>query len=258
MNEERPAWLDELGAELVRMAKESRKSNEESRKSNEESRKSNEEARKSNEESRRHNEEARRHNEEARKHNEEARRLNEEVRALLKDTAAQMAETDARLKELAEIGAAQTAAMKAEVAGIGKSNGMFAEDVYFRALWRQKEFAGIHFDEVSDRMKSKTTLPDGRKLEDEFDIVMTNAASVALVETKYRAREEDVKELAETAAKNFRLLFPAYKDYKIYLGLGALAFEDRAVAKAREYGVGLIKRVEDTIEYAADWEVKAY
>jgi hypothetical protein len=153
---------------------------------------------------------------------------------------------------------ARFAAMSAEVAGIGKSNGMFAEDVYFRSLWRQKEFAGIHFDDVSDRMKSKTILPDGRKLEDEFDIVMTNAASVALVEVKYRAREEDVKDLAETAAKNFRLLFPAYKDFKIYLGLGAMAFEKEAVAKAREYGIGLIKRVDDTIEYAADWEVKAY
>ncbi|MDR2591755.1 MAG: hypothetical protein LBC59_03000 [Chitinispirillales bacterium] len=153
---------------------------------------------------------------------------------------------------------ARFAAMSAEVAGIAKSNGMFAEDVYFRSLWRQKEFAGIHFDDVSDRLKSKITLPDGRKLEDEFDIVMTNAASVALVETKYRAREKDVEELAETAAKNFRLLFPAYKDFKIYLGLGALAFEDKAVIKAREYGIGLIKRVDDTIEYAADWEVKVY
>jgi len=153
---------------------------------------------------------------------------------------------------------ARFAAMSAEVAGIGKSNGMFAEDVYFRSLWRQKEFAGIHFDDVSDRFKSKITLSDGKKLEDEFDVVMTNAASVALVEVKYRARAEDVKNLAETAAKNFRLLFPAYKDFKIYLGLGALAFEKDAIVKARECGIGLIKRVDDTIEYAADWEVKAY
>jgi len=196
---------------------------------------------------------------------EESKKRNEELAARIAETGVQMAETRALLdahikadeKRSAEA-AAQTAAMRAEVAGIGTSNGMFAEDVYFRSLWRRKEFAGIHFDDVSDRLKSKTTLPDGRKLEDEFDIVMTNAASVALVETKYRAREEDVEELAKTAAKNFRLLFPAYKDFKIYLGLGALAFEDRAVKKARECGIGLIKRVDDTIEYAADWEVKAY
>jgi len=182
---------------------------------------------------------------------EDTRKGNEELRAQI---AKANAELDAKIAKTD----AKIAAMSAEVAGIGKSNGMFAEDVYFRSLWRQKEFAGIHFDDVSDRFKSKITLPDGRKLEDEFDVVMTNAASVALVEVKYRARAEDVKDLAETAAKNFRLLFPAYKDFKIYLGLGALAFEKEAVAKARECGIGLIKRVDDTIEYAADWEVKAY
>jgi hypothetical protein len=37
-----------------------------------------------------------------------------------------------------------------------------------------------------------------------------------------------------------------------------LAFEDDVVQKARKYGVGLLKRVGDTVEYAADWEVKAY
>ncbi|MDR2591514.1 MAG: hypothetical protein LBC59_01745 [Chitinispirillales bacterium] len=204
--------------------------------------------------------------EESKKRNEE---LAAQMAAQLAAQAALMAEIgvrmDAMLDRLEKMFAeskveqdAQTAAMRAEVAGIGKSNGMFAEDVYFRALWRRKEFAGIHFDDVSDRMKSKIMLPDGKKLEDEFDIVMTNAASVAIVETKFRAREEDVKELAETVAKNFRLLFPAYKDFKIYLGLGALAFEDKAVKKAREFGIGLIRRVEDNIVYAADWEVKAY
>ena len=182
---------------------------------------------------------------------EDTRKGNEELRAQI---AKANAELDAKIAKTD----AKIAAMSAEVAGIGKSNGMFAEDVYFRSLWRQKEFAGIHFDDVSDRFKSKITLSDGKKLEDEFDVVMTNAASVALVEVKYRARAEDVKNLAETAAKNFRLLFPAYKDFKIYLGLGALAFEKDAIVKARECGIGLIKRVDDTIEYAADWEVKAY
>jgi len=153
---------------------------------------------------------------------------------------------------------ARIAATSAEVGGIGTSNGMFAEDVYFRSMWRQKEFAGVHFDEVSDKMKSKTKLPDGKTLEDEFDIVMTNATSVALLETKYRARAENVKKFAETAAKNFRLLFPAYKDHKIYLGLGALSFENDVVEEARKYGVGLLQQVGETVEYAADWEVKAY
>jgi hypothetical protein len=53
-------------------------------------------------------------------------------------------------------------------------------------------------------------------------------------------------------------LFPEYNGLKIYLGLAALAFEDDAVEEARKHGVGLLQQVGDTVEYATDWEVKAY
>jgi len=153
---------------------------------------------------------------------------------------------------------ARIAATSAEVAGIGASNGMFAEDVYYRALSRQKTFAGIHFDDVSDQFGGILKLPGGVRLQDQFDIVMLNDIAAAIIESKYRAREDDVEKLVEKKAINFKTLFPAYKDFKIYLGLGALAFEDKAVKKARECGVGLLKRVGDTVEYVADWEVKTY
>jgi len=182
------------------------------------------------------------------------KKLDAVLASIAEDAKRRNEEWEARFKRMD----AQTAAMKAEVAGIAKSNGMFAEDVFFRSLWHQKEFAGIHFDDVSDRMKYKLKLPDGKILEDEFDIVMTNDASVAVVETKYRAREKDVTDMAETVVEHFKILFPHYKDYKIYLGLGALAFEDKVVEKARELGIGLIKQVEDAVEDVTAWEVKAY
>jgi len=153
---------------------------------------------------------------------------------------------------------ARFAAMSAEVAGIGKSNGMFAEDIYYRTLWRKKEFAGIHFDDVSNAFGGVKKLPDGKRLQDQFDIVMLNDASAAIVEAKYRARKEDVTTLVEKKVNNFKILFPDYKDLKIYLGLAALAFEDDVVEEARKYGVGLLQQVGETVEYAADWEVKAY
>ncbi|GBU21259.1 hypothetical protein R80B4_01148 [Fibrobacteres bacterium R8-0-B4] len=195
MWDERPAWLDELGAKLERMA-------------------------------------------------EDSKRRDDELRA-------QMAETDAYLK-------ARIAATNDVVNGIGKSNGMFAEDIYYRTLWRKKEFAGIHFDEVTDKLRGIKKLPDGKRLQDQFDIVMLNDVSAAIVEAKYRARKEDVATLVEKKVSNFKILFPDYKDLKIYLGLAALAFEDGVIEEARKYGVGLLQQVGETVEYAADWEVKAY
>jgi hypothetical protein len=153
---------------------------------------------------------------------------------------------------------ARIAATNDTVNGIGKSNGMFAEDIYYRTLWRKKEFAGIHFDDVTDKLRGIKKLPDGKRLQDQFDIVMLNDVAAALVEAKYRARKEDVATLVEKKVNNFKILFPDYKDLKIYLGLAALAFEDDVVAEARKYGVGLLQQVGETVEYAADWEVKAY
>jgi len=135
---------------------------------------------------------------------------------------------------------------------------MFAEELFFNTLSEKKEFAGVHFDDVRDDFGYLLKLPGGKRVEDQFDIVMLNDTSVAIIETKYKARKADVETLAERKVKNFKILFPAYKDLNIYLGLGALAFDKDVIEKAREYGVGLLKQVGDTIEYATDWEVKAY
>jgi len=160
-------------------------------------------------------------------------------------------------KRMADLDA-RIAATNDTVNGIGKSNGMFAEDIYYRTLWRKKEFAGIHFDDVSNSFGGIKKLPGGKRLQDQFDIVMLNDASAAIVEAKYRARKEDVATLVEKKVNNFKILFPDYKDLKIYLGLAALAFEDGAVEEARKYEVGLLQQVGETVEYATDWEVKAY
>jgi len=198
-----------------------------------------------------------------------------ETDALIKETAAQIAEagaqqkvTDALIKEtaaqIAEVGAQQkkTKALVSEltknVSGISDSNGLFAEEFFFNTLSEKKEFAGIHFDEVEDDIGYRRKLPDGKRVKDQFDILMTNDASVAIVEIKYRARKDDVETLAVRKLKNFKILFPEYNGLKIYLGLAALAFEDDAIDEARKYGVGLLQQTGETMEYAADWEVKAY
>jgi len=87
---------------------------------------------------------------------------------------------------------------------------------------------------------------------------MLNDAAAAILESKYRARKENVTTLVEKKLKNFKILFPYHKDLKIYLGLAALSFEDDVVTEARKYGVGLLQQVGETVEYATDWEVKAY
>jgi len=185
---------------------------------------------------------------------EDSKRRSDEVWAQLKENAAQIAKTDAQMKKT-DI---RIAEMTKNVCGISDSNGLFAEEFFFNTLSEKKEFAGIHFDEVEDDVRGKQKQPDGKRLRDQFDILMTNAASVAIVEVKYRARKDDVETLAVRKVENFKTLFPEYKGFKIYLGLAALAFEKDVVNEARKYGVGLLQQVGETIESANDWEVSAY
>ena len=185
-------------------------------------------------------------------------RIAEESKKDMEEFNAKMAASQAEFEKRMAYLDARIAATNDTVNGIGKSNGMFAEDIYYRTLWRKKEFAGIHFDDVSNAFGGVKKLPGGKRLQDQFDIVMLNDASAAIVEAKYRARKEDVTTLVEKKVNNFKILFPDYKDLKIYLGLAAMAFEDDVVEEARKYGVGLLQQVGETVEYATDWEVKAY
>jgi hypothetical protein len=145
-----------------------------------------------------------------------------------------------------------------KVEGISKSNGMFAEEYFFRSLEEKKEFAGIHFDYVSNGFKGLIKTSDGSRLEDQFDIVMINDNAVAIIEIKYKADSDDIIKLAGKKAKNFKTLFPVYKDFDLYLGLGSLSFNEYVVNKAKEYGIGLLKQKGNTIEYKNDWAMKVY
>ncbi|MDR3000450.1 MAG: hypothetical protein LBU89_04210 [Fibromonadaceae bacterium] len=176
----------------------------------------------------------------------EIRRILAEVSEMQKETAASQKETDQKLKELVE-----------QVSGTSKSNGAFAENLFFHSLEKSKTFAGVHFDAVSNKFKLLKKMPDGTRLEDQFDIVMVNDDAVAIIEVKYRARSEDPAEMVEKKVPNFRTLFSDYKDFKIYLGLGSFSFDEHTTKEAERLGIGLLQISGDTVEYKTDW-VRAY
>jgi hypothetical protein len=147
--------------------------------------------------------------------------------------------------------------INSNVVGIGNSNGEYAEDYFYSSLEKKMEFAGVHFDDISADFKLMRKAPDGRRIEDQFDIVMLNGEAAAIIEIKYKARKGDPKQLVSQKVSNFRFLFPDYAKLKIYLGLAAFTFEEIAEKEAKELGIGLLRQVGETVEYETKW-VKAY
>jgi hypothetical protein len=148
---------------------------------------------------------------------------------------------DKRIKEISE-----------QLGGMGNSNGEYAEAYFANAMKEKKVFAGQHFDEMATNLKAKAG-----GVQDEFDIVLYNGDAVGIIEIKYKARPEDLQKMVDQKVPHFRTLFPYYKDYKVYLGLGSMSFNDRVYEKAHELGIGLLKQVGETVE-AEPGHVKAY
>jgi hypothetical protein len=107
------------------------------------------------------------------------------------ETSEQMQETDKKFaetrklieenqKEIAELRIA-TKEVNAAVSGIGKSNGLVAEEMIYNALEKDMTFAGVEFDDIRPNMGYKSKKLN---LKAEFDIVLTNGTMLAIIETK--------------------------------------------------------------------------
>jgi len=172
--------------------------------------------------------------------------LNKETEQLLKETATIQKENARQIKALYK-----------EIGGIGNSNGEFAEEFFYNSLKETMTFAGIYFDIISNKFAREKPMPDKTEMRAQFDIVLHNGDSIALIEAKYKADEDDVKELVEKKIPKFRFLYPEFANYKIYLGIGSLVLKDRVIQEAKKLGIGLMRQRGDAVEYKTDW-VRAY
>jgi len=134
------------------------------------------------------------------------------------------------------------AKMEDNMGNWSNNHGSFAEEYFFNSFENeQQNFFGEHFNEIEKNLKVRA-----QKLRDEYDIVMYNDFSVAIVETKFKAHEKDIPKLLKKA-ETFRILCPDYKDYKIYLGLASLSFYPELEQECIENGIAVIKQVGDTV-----------
>ena len=100
------------------------------------------------------------------------------------------------------------------------------------------QFAGQEYDSLIPNLirKSKTL-----NLQGEYDLVLYNCTSIVIMEVKYKARKDDVEKLMKKV-ETFKLLFPEYANFTVYLGLAAFHFEENTEEISIEQGVAVIKQ----------------
>jgi len=122
------------------------------------------------------------------------------------------------------------------------NHGTFAEEYFFNSFEAgQKNFFGEKFEDVKKNLKNFW-----KGIEDEYDIVLYNHTSVALIEVKYKANTNDIPGVLKKA-ETFRILFPNYKDFRIYLGLASMSFYPELEQECINQGIAVIKQVGDTV-----------
>ena len=126
---------------------------------------------------------------------------------------------------------------------------------YFQNIFNDKlEFGGMKYD----KMFANFECSDKKKgLRMEFDIVLVNCKSVAIIEVKNSVRSEFVWKLVKDRLPVFRQFFPEYNDHKVYLGIAGFSFGKKVLEQAEKYGVGVIRQVGDSAE-AMTGKLKAY
>jgi len=141
------------------------------------------------------------------------------------------AESEKRTKKLEEL-----------TGSFGNNQGLFAEEYFFNAFEDgEQNFCGEKFDDIKRNIKNFW-----QGIEDEYDIVLYNHISVALIEVKYKAHINDIPGVLKKA-ETFRILFPEYKDFKIYLGLASMIFYPELEQECINQGIAVIKQLGDKV-----------
>ena len=143
----------------------------------------------------------------------------------IKRTDEQMKRTDEKLKRIG-----------IQLGNISKNQGDVAEEFFFNSLVKDTYLGSIHFDDVTMNM-----LKHRGEIQEEYDLVLTNNEAVGIVEVKYKAHEKDLQKL-ERKMRNFKLLFPFFKDYKVYGALAAFHVNEAAKKQALEHGFFVLQR----------------
>jgi len=142
----------------------------------------------------------------------------------LAQTDAQLAKTDAKLNKLAKL-----------FGDVNNNRGEMAEDFFFTSLNKKPTIADITFETVHRNFHGSKG-----KIQDEFDLVLINGDSLALIEIKNKAHLKLVDQILEKKIPNFKILFPQFAHYKIYAGIASMITYDELREKTEENGLFLL------------------
>jgi hypothetical protein len=162
-------------------------------------------------------------------------------------TAESKAETDRRLEKLDRTLAEATRAVNALTTRWGR----FVEELVEPAVVKLFQERGIDVKEKHPRVS--VTRKD---IAMEIDILAVDTTDVVLVECKSKLSKDDVDEFIEKL-QNFKIAFPAYKNYRAYGAVAGIEINQGIDRYAYQKGLFVIRPSGDTVEIVNDLKFRA-
>jgi predicted AAA+ superfamily ATPase len=165
----------------------------------------------------------------------------DELKALIASIAVAQKETAEQMKRNDKMLTEKLDRMGITLGNIGQNQGDVAEEFFFQSLIKDNRLGGIYFDDVTKNMERHKG-----KIQEEYDLVMTNGDVVAVVEVKYKAHKNDLDKL-DRKMRHFKQLFPIYQAFKQYGAIAAFHINDDAKEEALRRGYFVLQRSGDLV-----------
>ncbi len=162
----------------------------------------------------------------------ETREQMKETDARMRETREQMKETDERMRKTDE----KLERIGIHLGNITANQGDVAEEFFFNSLVKDTRLGNIRFEDVM-----KNSSKQRGKIQEEYDLILTNGDSLAIIEVKYKVHQNDLAKL-DRKMQNFKKLFPIYQNFKQYGAIASFHINDDAKREALERGYFVLQR----------------
>ena len=176
----------------------------------------------------------------------ELRKSQAETSEQMKRTDEQMKRTDEQMKKSDE----KLERIGVRLGNMGITTGSFAEEFFYRSLQLNPRLGNIFFDSIERRYRQVKGGTD-------YDIVLKNGTSIGLIEVKYNAHPEQVREIKERKIKQLRGQVHEFPQFQLYFGLASMVTSEKLIENAKKEGIFLLTQKGEHLE-VVNQEVRSF
>ena len=162
--------------------------------------------------------------EQLKKTDEQLKKTDEQLSKMGKRHSEMLEDLDRRLNKIGVL-----------VGNISNNQGEVAEEFFVNSLKDVLRIGSLNFDYLLENIHLQT-----KKINDEFDILLVNGESVALIEVKYKVHPNVIDSL-DKKIEHLKLM-KEYKNYKVYAGVAGFKVPKEVIKKAKQKGYFVLKR----------------